>query len=174
MSYGEFVGDVITTWLVERESRDRLMRLEADFIYRDPQGREWLAPKGRTVNGASIPVFLWGPVIGSPYTGSFRRASVVHDIAEEDRKRPSREVHRMFYQAMRCDDTEPWLAGVIYAAVRVFGEKWNIPQGIAMQQTQGNIAAFLEMIHSPEFAKEESMDAMDSRLEDFISQRLKR
>ncbi|SHE80437.1 Protein of unknown function [Modicisalibacter ilicicola DSM 19980] len=174
MEYGEFVGEVVTTWLVERESRDRLMRLEADFIYRDPQGREWLAPKGRTVNGASIPSFLWGPVFGSPYLGNFRRASVVHDIAEEDRERSSRDVHRMFFYAMRCDDTEPWLAGVIYAAVRVFGEKWGTPQSVAMPPTQDNIAAFLEMVHSSEFTGKDALDDLDSLLEDFMGRRMER
>ncbi|MGC3872190.1 DUF1353 domain-containing protein [Halomonas sp. GXIMD04776] len=174
MDYGEFVGEVVTTWLVEPESRDRLMRLEADFVYRDPQGREWLAPKGRTVNGASIPSFLWGPVFGSPYMGNFRRASVVHDIAEEDRECSSRDVHRMFFYAMRCDDTEPWLASVIYAAVRVFGEKWDAPQDVAMQQTQDNVTAFLEMIHSPEFTGKNAPDELDNLLEGFMGRRLGR
>ena len=127
-----------------------------------------MAPTGRTVNGASLPSFLWGQVVGSPFLGNFRRASVVHDIAEEDRERSSREVHRMFFYAMRCDNTEPWLASVIYAAVRVFGEKWDAPQSIVMPQTQDNIAAFLEMIHSSEFTGNDALDDLDSLLEEFM------
>src|SRR5688572_30359773 len=64
---GKFEGRVVTVW----EDDGRNMRLEEDFAYVDAQGKRWLAPKGSTVNGASIPQEFWS-LIGGPFEGPFR------------------------------------------------------------------------------------------------------
>jgi hypothetical protein len=50
-SFGRFKGSVQTEWL----SDGRHMKLLTDFAYIDPDEREWLAPKGAQIDGASIP-----------------------------------------------------------------------------------------------------------------------
>src|SRR5947207_3005769 len=75
--YGEFIGDVEAKWLVEN-GQDRRMELLHEFSYIDTSGKRWTAPNGWIIDGASIPRFLW-TLVGSPFTGSYRRASVIHD-----------------------------------------------------------------------------------------------
>jgi hypothetical protein len=59
-------------------SNYRTFELVNDLTYIDPKGREWYAQHGLITDGASIPQFLWS-VIGSPYTGNYRRAAIIHD-----------------------------------------------------------------------------------------------
>jgi Protein of unknown function (DUF1353) len=73
--FGKFEGRVLASW----EDDGRNMRLEEDFAYVDTRGKRWHAGKGSIVNGASIPHALWS-VIGGPFEGPFRNASVVHDV----------------------------------------------------------------------------------------------
>ena len=124
MQYGKFIGQVETLW-VQNKDKDRYMVLLADFSYMDPEGRVWLAERGKMIDGASIPSPLWGPSLGSPFVGDYRRASVIHDVACDDRVLTSNDVHRMFYLAMLCDGVRKSKAQLMYAAVRVFGPQWN-------------------------------------------------
>lgn len=117
--FGHFVGTVKTEWI----EPDRKMRLLDDFAYVDPAGAEWKAPKGSVVDGASIPQVLWS-VVGSPYTGEYRNASVVHDVACAKRNKPWQDVHRMFYEACRAGGVGEEKAKLMYAAVYHFGPKW--------------------------------------------------
>src|SRR5436190_10630345 len=82
--YGHFTGDVVAIWLID-PGPDRTMKLVRPFSYTTPDDIVWRAQRNRTIDGASIPSLFWGPLIGSPYTGDFRRASVVHDIACQDK-----------------------------------------------------------------------------------------
>jgi hypothetical protein len=118
--FGAFVGTVKTEW-VEDSSE---MKLLEDFAYIGPDQVEWKAPKGSSIDGASIPQFLW-TVIGSPYTGLYRRASVTHDIACQKRDRPSDDVHLMFYWACRCGGCSETEAKTLYAGVLLGGPKWS-------------------------------------------------
>jgi hypothetical protein len=182
--YGRFVGDVRATWIVDREGPDRTMKLDADFAYVDPDGVSWPAPKGRDIDGASIPSLFWGPLIGSPYTGDFRRASVVHDIACQDRPRTSDEAHRMFYYAMLCDGTDRWLAETMYAAVKTFGPQWGVARE-ALPMTAENVAQFQRMVLAPAahpsiaaraleglpaISAEADLRVLDARVEAFVMQ----
>ena len=56
------------------------MELLEDFWYEDPKGKRWNTPKGSTINGATIPKALWS-IVGPPFVGKYRRASVIHDYA---------------------------------------------------------------------------------------------
>jgi len=124
--FGHFVGTVKTEWI----EPDRKMRLLDDFAYVDPAGVLWEAPKDSVVDGASIPQVLWS-VVGSPYTGEYRNASVVHDVACEKRDKPWQDVHRMFYEACRAGGVGEQKAKLMYAAVYHFGPKWA-PGGARM------------------------------------------
>lgn len=120
----QFLGEVVTEWLAPTYSEDREMMLTRRFVFVDSQGETWIASAGCTIDGASIPPELWS-LVGSPFTGDYRRASVLHDVACQQQLKPARDVHRMFYEAMLCDGVEPDRALIMYAAVRLFGPSWG-------------------------------------------------
>jgi hypothetical protein len=119
-SWGEFVGKVVVEWLPD----GRNMKLVEHFAYVDPLGRKWNAPAGSVVNGASIPQFAWS-IIGGPFEGRYRDASVIHDVACKNKDRPWQDVHEAFYMAMLASGVETLRAKVMYAAVYHFGPRWG-------------------------------------------------
>ena len=121
MKFGRFEGRVTASW--HDDGRD--MTLTTPFAYIDRAAVRWDAPAGSVVNGASIPRSFW-TAIGSPFTGRFRNASVVHDVACVDRARPWKQVHRMFYEACRCNRTNVVQAKIMYYAVYHFGPRWRV------------------------------------------------
>lgn len=98
-SEDEFIGRVVVEWLSE-DAADRTMRLVEDFAYRDPVGKVWRVPAGAEVDGASIPATLHS-IIGPPFVGDYRRASVLHDYYCRQRTESWKAVHKMFYDAAR-------------------------------------------------------------------------
>ena len=120
---GRFSGAVVARW----EDDGRLMTLVEPFAYVDPRQVTWDAPAGAVVNGASIPRAFW-TLIGGPFAGSFRNASVIHDVACEQRNRPWRAVHRMFYEACRCGGVGAVQAKTMYYAVFHFGPRWQLEE----------------------------------------------
>ncbi|MDD3813488.1 MAG: DUF1353 domain-containing protein [Desulfocapsaceae bacterium] len=117
-NHGFFSEDPKTLWITDPDKADRNMELLADFSYTDPQGRVWLAPKGSTINGASIPRPLWSTV-GSPYTDDYRRASITHDVACNTPGIPRKEADVMFFHACRAGGCNAAQARVLYAGVRI-------------------------------------------------------
>jgi len=118
-----YVGVVTTEWL-----RDgRTMKLLNAFAYVDRDGTRWVAPKGSSIDGASIPKALWWS--GGPYEGDYREASVVHDVycAEAPKTATWRAVHRMFYEAMMTSGVAKTRALIMYGAVYRHGPRWPDP-----------------------------------------------
>ncbi len=115
-----FIGDVQVLWLA---NEPRKMRLTEAFQFKDENGVEWNAPIGSIIDGASIPKTFWR-VIGSPFVGRYRRASVIHDVYCVTKSRPHKQVHKMFYEAMRIDGVGYFKAKAMYLAVKVGGPKW--------------------------------------------------
>ncbi|MCJ8320426.1 MAG: DUF1353 domain-containing protein [Colwellia sp.] len=115
----EFVGDVKVSWLKD----PRKMQLLDAFQYQDKKGIKWDAPIDSVIDGASIPRFFWR-FIGSPFIGKYRRASVIHDVYCVTKSSPHKQVHRMFYEAMRVDGVSYFKAKAMYLAVKVGGPKW--------------------------------------------------
>ncbi|MBM3114977.1 DUF1353 domain-containing protein [Jeongeupia naejangsanensis] len=118
--FGSFDGKVVTEWLDD----GRKMKLLEPFAYIAPNGSRWDAPKGWIVDGASIPRVAW-TLIGGPYEGAYRNASVIHDVACDQKQRPWRDVHKAFYTAMLAAQVDPIKAKVMYAAVYHFGPRWE-------------------------------------------------
>lgn len=108
-NFGRFKGDVIALWLPD----GRNMQLTQRFAYVDPRGKEWVAPKDSVVNGASIPGSLWS-VVGGPFEGQYRTASVVHDVGCEEMTSKWEDVHLMFYEACRCGGVSVGKAKTMY------------------------------------------------------------
>ncbi len=82
-TFGLFVGSVSAKWLDD----GRRMELIEPFSYLAPNNVTWNAPKGSIVDGASIPQIAWS-VIGGPFEGKYRPASVIHDVACDQKSRP--------------------------------------------------------------------------------------
>jgi len=120
--FGKFEGHVVAAW----EDDGRTMRLVEDFAYVDAGGKRWLGAKGCVVNGASIPQAFW-TVIGGPFEGMFRNASVVHDVGCDQQKETWEAVHLMFHDACRCGGVSPKKAKLMYWAVYNFGPRWSVP-----------------------------------------------
>lgn len=98
--------------------------LLAVFAYIDGSGNRWEVPAGTSVDGASIPWPLWS-IIGSPWTGKYREASVVHDYYCDTKKAPWKQVHQNFYTAMLANGVDSIQAKIMYAAVYRFGPRWD-------------------------------------------------
>lgn len=123
--YGSFVGKVKSEWLEsDGDGAARKMRLLADFSYKDPAGKVWTAPEGWVIDGASIPWVFWS-VVGSPFVGDYRSASVVHDYYCDTQTEPWREVHEMFYWAALAAGVGETKAKILYAAVYAGGPRWG-------------------------------------------------
>ena len=117
--WGYFIGPVQTWWsLVD----PRTMTVSRAVTYVDRNRKQWCVPEGTGINGASVPWLLRR--LFPAYIGYYRRATVIHDWACSVREEPSPVVHRMFYEAMRCDQTPAITACLMYAAVRVFGPRF--------------------------------------------------
>src|SRR3954470_14620545 len=102
-------GSVSATW----DGNGRTMTLLADYRYVDQSGKEWIAPKGISVDGASIPKFLWS-IIGGPFEGLYRNASVTHDYECKVRRTSWERVHKMFYEHMVCSHVAEAQAKLMY------------------------------------------------------------
>jgi hypothetical protein len=120
--WGYYTGNPVTRW-----NPDGLtMTLLSEMRYTDPHGIAWVAPAGSTVNGASIPRSLWS-LMGGPFEGKYRDASVLHDVAYEQHKRPWQDCDRMFYNAMRCSGVSAVEAKTMFYALYRFGHHWKFP-----------------------------------------------
>jgi len=129
MQHGEFSGEPETTWLTEEGTPDRRMRVLKDFSFTDPKSKVWPAPMGSLVDGASIPQALW-TLVGSPYTGDYRRASIVHDVACDDAgtdKKKRRAADRMFFHACRAGGCSVLQSIILYLGVRVGAAAKDVP-----------------------------------------------
>jgi len=125
-----FSGDPETIW-IGRPGSDRTMALLQDFWFIDRSGKRWDAPKATIVDGASIPRALWS-LVGSPYTGDYRRASIVHDVAcnnDGGDRLLRRAADRMFYEACREGGCSVWDATILYVGVRI-GAWWGEAAGM--------------------------------------------
>jgi hypothetical protein len=117
--------------LVEWLDDGRHMRLKRPFGYVEEGGREWPVPMETVVDGASIPRVFWS-LMGGPFEGRYRDASVVHDYYCDVQTRAWKETHRVFYDAMLCSGVSTARAKVMYYAVYRFGPRWALgPPAVA-------------------------------------------
>jgi hypothetical protein len=131
---GEFSATPKLEFIDTPGAPNRAVRVIEDFTFTQAlDGTVWEAPGGSLVNGASIPRVLW-TLVGSPFTGDYVYASIVHDVACDTRRRPWRATHYMFYQACLAGGTRPGRAKLMYLAVRNFGLRWPEPQAEPVEQ----------------------------------------
>lgn len=118
--FGSYEG---TPAQVEFDDNGRSGRLLRAIAYHRQDGVDWPVPVGAWLDGASIPRPLWS-VIGGPFEGKYRNASIVHDHYCITRSRTWRETHRMFHDAMRCSGVSAIRASVMFYAVYRGGPRW--------------------------------------------------
>src|SRR5207248_10043860 len=121
--WGHYSGYVEARW----ENDGRSMTLLSELRYTDPQGVVWIAPSGSQVDGASIPRALWS-FMGGPFDGKYRNASVLHDVAYDQKTQPWKQCDRMFYEAMRCSGVGATEAKTMYYALYRHGRHWKHPR----------------------------------------------
>jgi len=124
-----FSGRVAAAW----DDDGRNMTLLEDFAYVDANGIKWSAPEGSVVNGASIPRPFWS-LIGGPFEGKYRNASVVHDVYCVTRSCSWQDTHRMFYQACRTAGVGLVKSKTMYYAIYHFGPRWSSGFNLAARQ----------------------------------------
>ena len=120
---GEYVGTPVTRW----EADGRSMILMGSFEYVDGNGRSWHVPNGVRIDGASIPGAFWS-LIGAPFEGKYREASIIHDYFCEQRRRRWQDVHKVFHEAMLTSGVGSAKAFVMYKTVEKFGPRWDEPK----------------------------------------------
>lgn len=122
--HGAFHGRVVTIWL-DSGGEDRRMRLhhETDLTFERPTGEVIPALVDLEFDGASIPVWAW-VFIGSPFTGKYRKAAVIHDTLCFVKDRPSKDAHWVFREALRALGVGRVRARLMYVALLIGGPKW--------------------------------------------------
>ncbi len=106
--------------LVSLDANGTTITLQEAFSFTDAHCRVWSVPKLAVADGASIPRSLWSAV-GSPLTGPYRNAAIIHDWYCAVRTRPWQDVHQMFYDAMIASNVPATKAKLMYFGVRVGG-----------------------------------------------------
>ncbi len=118
--YGYFSGYPIARWTPDGSR----MILESDFMFFEAATfHHWRAPQGTILDGASIPRAFW-TLVGSPFRGKYRYASIVHDHHCVERSMPWGSVHMMFFRACLAGGTSKTHAKLLYYAVYHFGPRW--------------------------------------------------
>lgn len=97
----------------------RYARLIEPFVYENEKF-SILIRDGYIYDGGTIPKFAWS-IIGSPFVGGYRRATLVHDILYDTKALPKSEADNLFFDIMLEDNVKKWRAYVMYCAVRFFG-----------------------------------------------------
>lgn len=129
---GNSFGGFSSSPIVKLLDNGRDVELQSDFLYTDPNNNLWPVPAGHISDGASIPRQYWS-FIGSPLTGKYRDAAIVHDYYcqkfdtawPEPYKRSWQSVHRSFYYAMLARGVEKSRADFIFGAVYHCGPRWE-------------------------------------------------
>lgn len=125
------------------------MLVAAPFEFLDSSNKRWPVPPGAKVDGASIPRPLWS-IIGGPFEGKYRDASVIHDYYCDVRTEPWQLVHRVFYNAMRASGVPKVRAKLMYGAVYHAGPRWGEATVTNTRlHTASDFSEFLSVRHTP-------------------------
>lgn len=148
----------------------RIARLLKRLDYIDPRGQRWDVPEGEEVDGASIPQPLWS-LIGGPWDGPYRNASIVHDRYCVTKSATWQHTHRMFYEAMRCSDVKKFKAKIMFYAVYRFGPRW--PEPGSPEAALEGVAAMTPVPMEPHadelVADAESIFALDPSIDEIVA-----
>ncbi len=119
-NYGKFEGTLQVEWLPD----ERHLLVLAPFDFVDPNGVSWGVARGKIVDGSSIPS-LARSLIGDPFGEKYLEATVIHDVACDDRDGDWEAAHAAFYHALMASGADKAKARLLYAAVYHFGPRWD-------------------------------------------------
>jgi hypothetical protein len=169
MDFGAFVGLPPSIALL---ADGRQARLLAPLTFVRADGSEWPVPAGVELDGASIPKIFWS-LIGGPFEGRYRDASIIHDYYCTARSRPWRDTHRVFYEAARCSGESAARAKIMYYAIYRFGPRWGDAEASAaapdptsladMDAQAASLAADAEAIYIQDLNLQEIESLADAR-----------
>lgn len=107
---------------VEYDGLD-LYQLWEDYTYlqmgEDGVYRPRTEPKGRLVDGASVPRFAWSFL---PPDGRHRRSAFCHDLDFTLKLLPKAQANMEFRKRMIEDGVSAWRRLIVYQAVQAFGD----------------------------------------------------
>jgi len=142
-------------------------KLLAHYWYKGPDGKVWTVPAGYVVNGGSIPQAAWS-IIGGPWSGKFRNATVIHDYLACERIATSEYVHRLFLDGMLESGVSQVKAWVMYKAVLVGGADWSDVPGFIAQDPRPVDPEALEKLQEFLENNEVSLEELEAlELDDF-------
>lgn len=156
----EFYGEIV----LKPVGDGVYMELQQPFGFIDARNRKWEVPAKYRTDGASIPQPLWS-VIGSPFTGKYLAAAIVHDFYCDLKSRDWKDVHNVFYDAMIAKGVDSTLAKIMYYGVYRFGPRWVVdknfscPPGIACEVV-GQPTHIAEIKVTPQFDDKEFSDTV--------------
>lgn len=119
--YGQYSSNTLRVSLIKGTRKIRLLET---LTFTQPNGKKWIAPKGHIVDGASIPIIAQ-PFVGTPYGGKYVMASVIHDVACDEKKEKWQNVHKVFHYAMLASGVQKSKADIMYKAVYLGGPRWG-------------------------------------------------
>lgn len=121
---GTFLGKVAVEWDDENGFNRHRIKLLSDFGFEDPAGKKWIAEKGAALDGSSFtPVFE--QMVGLPFVGEHRRASVLHDYYSQQLTESWQDVRRMYYAALLAEGMSEHEAKTAYAVLYGAGMRWE-------------------------------------------------
>jgi len=121
---GSFEGRVVVEWL--DDPFVPTMRLVEPFEFHQSNGKVWNVPVGHIVKGRGMPP-LFRDLVGQPFNGGFRKASIVYDHATQAMKEPWDEAQRMFLEASLAEGVTQSEAKAMYMLLRAQGSRWEVP-----------------------------------------------
>ena len=71
--------------------------------------------------------------MGAPFTGKYRKASVIDDFFCDSMTQPWQEVHRVFFDASITEGNDPYHAKMMFGAVYAWGPRWVYVDGVPMK-----------------------------------------
>jgi Protein of unknown function (DUF1353) len=146
----------------------RRARLLAPLAFVRADGSEWPVPAGVELDGASIPRIFWS-LIGGPFEGRYRDASIIHDYYCTSRLRPWRDTHRVFYEGARCSGESAARAKIMYYAVYRFGPRWDDTEASAAPPDPTSLAADMDAQAASLAADAEAIYIQDLNLQEIES-----
>lgn len=89
-------------------------------LIKDYKIGNYIIKEGFKYDGASIPHFFWF-IIGSPFTGKYTIAALVHDALYASEFYPRKICDKIFEKLMKECNVSLWKRKLMYWSVRIFG-----------------------------------------------------
>lgn len=105
---------------VIKQINDYHYQLVRTYIVLLPNKKTLQILPGFVTDGASVPKLFWN-IIGSPFTGNYTRAGIIHDALYASKILPRKQCDSIFFKIIKeCGGS--WLERTLmWAGVRIFG-----------------------------------------------------